>query len=110
MFDFVVQFKLSISTLPFDSALHVEKIACSQPPRINYGTIIDSSGPSKERKETRQRRLYAHGTKLNYTCEDGFVLSSGQGITCHLGKWSLPPECIGKGSLKNDHFGFRTNH
>ncbi|XP_063095938.1 complement factor H [Cavia porcellus] len=73
----------------------VEKIACSQPPRINYGTIIDSSGPSKERKETRQRRLYAHGTKLNYTCEDGFVLSSGQGITCHLGKWSLPPECIG---------------
>ncbi|KAM6166228.1 complement factor H-like [Erethizon dorsatum] len=72
----------------------VEKIPCFHPPPINHGTI-ESSGSSEERKETAESRPYAHGTKLNYTCEDGFVLSEENGITCHMGKWSPPPECIG---------------
>uniref|UniRef100_A0A0P6J437 Complement factor H n=1 Tax=Heterocephalus glaber TaxID=10181 RepID=A0A0P6J437_HETGA len=72
----------------------VEKIACPQPPHINHGTI-KSYRSSEERKETAESRPYPHGTKLNYTCEDGFVLSEEGGITCHMGKWSLPPQCVG---------------
>ncbi|XP_005375170.1 PREDICTED: complement factor H isoform X2 [Chinchilla lanigera] len=72
----------------------VEKIPCSQPPQINHGTT-EPPGSSEVSKEATESRKYAHGTKLNYTCEDGFVLSEEYGITCHLGKWSLPPECVG---------------
>lgn len=72
----------------------IEKIPCPQPPNINHGTI-ESSRASEEGKEMARSRKYAHGTKLNYTCEDGFMLSEEGGITCHMGKWSSPPLCIG---------------
>ncbi|XP_023563544.1 complement factor H [Octodon degus] len=72
----------------------VEKMPCFPPPHINHGAI-EPSGSSEEKNQTTTSRPYAHGTKLNYTCEDGFVLSAQDGITCHMGKWSSPPECIG---------------
>ncbi|XP_044243820.2 complement factor H-like isoform X2 [Ursus arctos] len=72
----------------------VEKIPCSQPPHIEHG-IMKASGSSEERKETFNPRLYAHGTKLSYICEDGFRLSGEDGITCYMGKWSSPPQCVG---------------
>ncbi|XP_049724148.1 complement factor H isoform X1 [Elephas maximus indicus] len=72
----------------------VEKVPCSQPPHIENGTI-NSTTFSEERKETPTPRLYPHDTKLTYVCEEGFKLSEEDGITCHLGKWSSPPQCVG---------------
>ncbi|XP_070111920.1 complement factor H isoform X10 [Equus caballus] len=72
----------------------VEKTPCSQPPRIEHGTI-ESSKSTEERKERSEPKRYAHGTRLSYICEDGFRLSEGNGITCNMGKWSSPPQCVG---------------
>lgn len=72
----------------------VEKISCSQPPHIDHGTI-QSYSSIEERGEILEPRVYAHGTKLNYTCEDGFTLSEEDGTTCYMGKWSSPPRCVG---------------
>ncbi|KAM9212834.1 complement factor H isoform 2-T2 [Dugong dugon] len=72
----------------------VEKIPCSQPPQIENGTI-NSTIFSEERKETSKPRFYPHGTKLTYICEDGFKLSEEDEITCHIGKWSSLPQCVG---------------
>ncbi|MBZ3871364.1 Complement factor H [Sciurus carolinensis] len=70
------------------------KLPCSQPPGIDHGTIRPSRF-SEEWKEINESRYYAHGTKLNYICEDGFTTSEEDGITCHMGKWSSPPQCVG---------------
>ncbi|XP_047377264.1 complement factor H-like isoform X2 [Sciurus carolinensis] len=72
----------------------VAKLPCSQPPGIDHGTIRPSRF-SEEWKEINESRYYAHGTKLNYICEDGFTTSEEDGITCHMGKWSSPPQCVG---------------
>uniref|UniRef100_A0A5F5PU20 Sushi domain-containing protein n=1 Tax=Equus caballus TaxID=9796 RepID=A0A5F5PU20_HORSE len=72
----------------------VEKIPCSQPPHIEHGTI-KSSVSSEGRKQRFEPKLYVHNTRLSYICEDGFRLSGGNGITCHMGKWSSPPQCVG---------------
>uniref|UniRef100_A0A9L0JZS7 Sushi domain-containing protein n=1 Tax=Equus asinus TaxID=9793 RepID=A0A9L0JZS7_EQUAS len=71
----------------------VEKIPCSQPPHIEHGTI-KSSVSSEGRKQRFEPKLYVHNTRLSYICEDGFRLSGGNGITCHMGKWSSPPQCV----------------
>ncbi|XP_028344096.1 complement factor H-like isoform X2 [Physeter macrocephalus] len=72
----------------------IEKLPCSQPPQIDHGTIKSSSS-AEERRETFEPKLYAHGTNLSYTCEDGFRISEENVITCHMGKWSSPPNCVG---------------
>ncbi|XP_025141919.3 complement factor H isoform X5 [Bubalus bubalis] len=72
----------------------IEKIGCSQPPQINHGAI-NSSSSAEERREIREQRLYAHGTKLSYTCEEGFEISENNVIICQMGKWSSPPQCVG---------------
>lgn len=72
----------------------VEKLSCSQPPDIDHGRISPSRS-SEERKEAIESREYAHGTKLNYSCEDGFITSEEDEITCYMGKWSPPPQCVG---------------
>ena len=83
------------------SFLHIEKTPCSQPPRIEHGTI-ESSKSTEERKERSEPKRYAHGTRLSYICEDGFRLSEGNGITCNMGKWSSPPQCVGKDSTQTE--------
>ncbi|ELR44885.1 hypothetical protein M91_01684, partial [Bos mutus] len=70
-----------------------EKIGCSQPPQIDHGTI-NSSSCAEERREIHEQRLYAHGTKLSYACEEGFEISENNVIICHMGKWSSPPQCV----------------
>ncbi|XP_016020546.2 complement factor H isoform X2 [Rousettus aegyptiacus] len=72
----------------------VEKRPCSQPPHIEHGTV-NISRSSEERNGTSEPRPYAHGTKLSYLCEDGFRLSEEDGVTCNMGKWSSPPQCVG---------------
>nr|XP_020139915.1 complement factor H [Microcebus murinus] len=72
----------------------VEKVPCSQPPHIEHGTI-NSSRSSNEREETVEPELYPHGAKLSYVCEDGFMISEEDEITCYMGKWSSPPQCVG---------------
>ncbi|XDB58368.1 hypothetical protein AB1E18_011781 [Capra hircus] len=72
----------------------IEKIGCSQPPQIDHGNI-NSSSSAEERREIHEQRLYAHGTKLSYTCEEGFKISENNVIICHMGKWSSPPQCVG---------------
>uniref|UniRef100_A0A667IER2 Complement factor H n=1 Tax=Lynx canadensis TaxID=61383 RepID=A0A667IER2_LYNCA len=72
----------------------VEKSPCPQPPQIEHGTI-KSSQFSEEMDETLKPEVYIHGTKLNYSCEDGFRISGKDEITCHIGKWSSPPRCVG---------------
>nr|XP_040134665.1 complement factor H-like [Ictidomys tridecemlineatus] len=71
-----------------------ENLSCSQPPDIDHGRISPSRS-SEERKEAIESRQYAHGTKLNYICEDGFTASEEDEITCYMGKWSPPPRCVG---------------
>lgn len=73
------------------SLLHIEKSPCSKPPDIDHGRIRSSIFP-----EEGEGRVYPHGTKLSYICEDGFSISGGDGITCHMGKWSSPPHCVGE--------------
>ncbi|XP_071063729.1 complement factor H-like isoform X2 [Dasypus novemcinctus] len=72
----------------------VEKLPCSQPPLIENGHI-ESSRFSAGSEETANPRPYNHGTKLRYKCEDGFSISEEDEITCHMGKWSSIPQCIG---------------
>ncbi|XP_008829798.1 complement factor H isoform X2 [Nannospalax galili] len=72
----------------------VEKISCSDPPEINHGTI-KLSRLSEERRDTVESRIHEHGTKLSYICDDDFRISGENGITCHMGKWSSPPQCVG---------------
>jgi len=72
----------------------VEKLACPQPPRIEHGTI-KSCEFSEEIEESLKPKLYPHGSKLNYTCEDGFRISEKDEITCQMGKWSSLPRCVG---------------
>uniref|UniRef100_A0A8D1T1H3 Sushi domain-containing protein n=1 Tax=Sus scrofa TaxID=9823 RepID=A0A8D1T1H3_PIG len=72
----------------------VEKIPCSEPPEIDHGTI-QSPGSAEERREMFEPKKYAHGTRLSYTCEDGFEISEKE-IICHMGKWSSLPQCVGR--------------
>ncbi|XP_054569013.1 complement factor H [Eptesicus fuscus] len=72
----------------------VEKTPCPQPPHVEHGSI-NSSRSSEDGRETPEPKLYAHGTTLSYVCKDGFKLSQEDGITCHLGTWSAPPQCVG---------------
>nr|XP_025847140.1 complement factor H [Vulpes vulpes] len=71
-----------------------EKIPCPQPSPIEHGTI-KSSIFSEEIEETSKPKSYPHGSKLNYTCEDGFRVSEKDEITCQMGKWSSLPRCVG---------------
>lgn len=81
------------------SVVYTEKSPCPQPPQIEHGTI-KSSPFSEEMDEPLKPEVYVHGTKLNYTCEDGFRISGKDEITCHMGKWSSPPRCVGEDSMQ----------
>ncbi|XP_052057237.1 complement factor H-like isoform X9 [Apodemus sylvaticus] len=72
----------------------VEKIPCSQPPEIEHGSI-KLSRPSEERKDSIESSSHEHGTTFSYVCDDGFRISEENGVTCHMGKWSTPPRCVG---------------
>ena len=74
------------------SVLHIgKKNGYSQPPQIDYGAIKSSNSADK-RGEIHEQRLYACSTKLSYTCDEGFRISEEDVITCHMGKWSSPPQ------------------
>ncbi|XP_050007536.1 complement factor H-like isoform X1 [Alexandromys fortis] len=72
----------------------VVKIPCSRPPEIDHGSI-KLPRSSEERRGTAVSRSYEHGTTLSYVCDDGFRLAEEHGVTCHMGKWSAPPHCVG---------------
>ncbi|XP_035872124.1 complement factor H isoform X7 [Phyllostomus discolor] len=72
----------------------IEKTPCSQPPYIEHGTV-NSSRSEEGGEETVEPKLYPHGTKLRYVCEDGFKITGRHEIICHLGRWSSPPQCVG---------------
>ncbi|XP_041504452.1 complement factor H-like [Microtus oregoni] len=72
----------------------VAKIPCSQPPKIDHGSIKLPKS-SEERRDTAESRSYEHGTTLSYACDDGFRMAEEHGVTCHMGKWSAPPHCVG---------------
>lgn len=82
----------------FISFLHIAKIPCSQPPEIDHGSI--KLPRSQERRNKAKSRSYKHGTTLSYVCDDGFRLAEDHGVTCHMGKWSAPPRCVGENSMK----------
>ncbi|XP_057625640.1 complement factor H isoform X1 [Chionomys nivalis] len=72
----------------------VAKIPCSQPPEIDHGSI-KLLRLSEERRDTAVSRSYEHGTTFSYVCDDGFRMAEEHGVTCHMGKWSAPPRCVG---------------
>uniref|UniRef100_A0A452TET1 Complement factor H n=1 Tax=Ursus maritimus TaxID=29073 RepID=A0A452TET1_URSMA len=74
-----------------------EKLRCLQPPHIEHGTI--KSSEFSEVEETLKPKLYPHGSKLSYTCEEGFRISENDEITCQMGKWSSLPWCVGEDSI-----------
>lgn len=59
-----------------------EKIACEQPPSVENG----AANPRSE--------IYYSGDKVTYRCERGYNLRGSSEITCNLGQWTLPPECV----------------
>ncbi|KAL6073203.1 hypothetical protein STEG23_031591, partial [Scotinomys teguina] len=69
------------------------KIPCFQPPEIAHGSIQLPTS-SEERRHRVESRLYEHGTKLSYVCDDGFMMAEEHGVTCDMGKWSAPPRCV----------------
>lgn len=83
----------------FICVLHIAKIPCSEPPEIDHGRIILPRS-SEERRETDFSRRHEHGITLNYVCDDGFMMAEDHGVTCHMGKWSSPPRCVGERSMK----------
>lgn len=97
MFDCIVNLNIILVLHPLISVLHIEKIPCSEPPEIDHGTI-QSPGSAEERREMFEPKNYAHGTRLSYTCEDGFEISEKE-IICHMGKWSSLPQCVGEDSI-----------
>ncbi|XP_028629588.1 complement factor H-like isoform X1 [Grammomys surdaster] len=71
----------------------IAKIPCSQPPKIEHGSI-KLPRSSEERRDAIESSSYEHGTTISYVCDDGFRISEENGVTCHMGKWSSPPRCI----------------
>ncbi|XP_040593387.1 complement factor H isoform X2 [Mesocricetus auratus] len=72
----------------------IAKMPCSQPPEIDHGSV-KLPRSSEDRRRTLESRSYEHGTTLNYACDDGFRMAEDHGVTCHMGKWSNPPHCVG---------------
>ncbi|XP_072504418.1 complement factor H isoform X2 [Notamacropus eugenii] len=72
----------------------IEKQPCSKPPAIQYGVIKQMRG-SEEKDDDLESITYAHGTIVNYSCEEGFKMAGKEEITCNMGKWSSTPQCIG---------------
>ncbi|CAO2637120.1 Complement factor H [Lemmus lemmus] len=70
------------------------KNPCTQPPEIDHGKI-KLPRSSEGSRDTAESRSYEHGTKLSYACDDGFRMAEEHGVTCHMGKWSAPPRCVG---------------
>ncbi|XP_014442325.2 complement factor H [Tupaia chinensis] len=71
-----------------------EKISCSQLPEIKNGTLTLPSS-SEKIKKMNEPSSYPHGTKLNYSCDEGFKKLKEDEITCYMGKWSFP-QCVGE--------------
>nr|AAL25802.2 complement factor H-related protein [Rattus norvegicus] len=69
------------------------KITCSQPPKIDHGSIklprLSDAG-----RDAIEYSSHEHGTTFSYVCDDGFRISKENGVTCHMGKWSSPPRCV----------------
>ncbi|CAH6787704.1 Gm4788 [Phodopus roborovskii] len=72
----------------------VAKIPCSEPPEIDHGSVILPRS-SEGTRYPLEPRSYEHGTILSYGCDDGFRMAEDHGVTCHMGKWSSPPHCVG---------------
>ncbi|XP_051039133.1 complement factor H isoform X2 [Phodopus roborovskii] len=72
----------------------VAKIPCSKPPEIDHGSVILPRS-SEGTRYPLEPRSYEHGTTLSYGCDDGFRMAEDHGVTCHMGKWSSPPHCVG---------------
>uniref|UniRef100_A0ABK0KZJ3 Complement factor H n=1 Tax=Rattus norvegicus TaxID=10116 RepID=A0ABK0KZJ3_RAT len=70
-----------------------EKIPCSQPPKIEHGSI--KSPRSSEERDLIESSSYEHGTTFSYVCDDGFRISEENRVTCNMGKWSSLPRCVG---------------
>nr|XP_021518026.1 complement factor H-like [Meriones unguiculatus] len=72
----------------------VAKIPCSQPPKIEHGSIKWPT-LSEERSNATESSSHKHGTTFSYVCDDGFRIAEEHGVTCYMGKWSSPPRCVG---------------
>lgn len=72
----------------------IEKIPCSQPPKIEHGSI-KSPRSSEEERDLIESSTYEHGTTFSYVCDDGFRISEENRVTCNMGKWSSLPRCVG---------------
>ncbi|KAJ1171873.1 hypothetical protein NDU88_003730 [Pleurodeles waltl] len=61
-------------------------IECLEPPKL------------KNSEEQRTRSSYEHGETVTYSCNRNYILYGPQTITCENGRWTSPPQCIGRGS------------
>ncbi|KAM6218224.1 coagulation factor XIII B chain [Rhynchocyon petersi] len=59
-----------------------DKVACEQPPLIEHGAA------------SLHAETYYNGGKVTYSCENGYHMQGLHEITCVLGKWTHPPECV----------------
>ncbi|XP_043856162.1 complement factor H-like isoform X2 [Dromiciops gliroides] len=72
----------------------IEKQPCSKPPAIQYGGIKPVRH-SEAYDDNLESSTYAHNSVVNYTCQEGFTMKGKEEITCSMGKWSSPPQCVG---------------
>ncbi|XP_043856159.1 complement factor H isoform X2 [Dromiciops gliroides] len=72
----------------------IEKQPCSKPPAIQYGSIKPVRH-SEAYDDNLESSTYAHNSVVNYTCQEGFTMKGNEEITCSMGKWSSPPQCVG---------------
>ncbi|NWH60294.1 CFAH factor, partial [Geococcyx californianus] len=60
-----------------------EESTCPPPPQIPGAQQITTVG-----------RNYKHGSKIAFSCLEGFQLIGSNEITCIEGKWQSPPHCV----------------
>ncbi|XP_076797402.1 complement factor H-like isoform X3 [Arvicanthis niloticus] len=80
----------------------IEKIPCSQPPKIEHGSI-NLPRFSVVRRDSIESSSHEHGTTFSYVCDDGFRISEENVVTCYMGKWSSPPRCVDNSCVDPPH-------
>lgn len=64
-------------------------VDCGPAPAVTNGVSLFISGTT------------TLNSRVNYTCESGYLLSGSLTVTCQsIGTWNLPPTCQGKHASK----------
>lgn len=57
---------------------------CGSPPTVQNGVVLGSTTTA-----------YVHGSSVEYSCHEYFVLQGSRIVSCSRGQWTTLPVCIG---------------